>query len=100
MVISDTVIVALVTTLPATLAAAGAFYLSYKTLQQGKETKSLAGTNLAATKQDLENAKTRVEAIQNFVENETPDDVVLPDELLARIPATQVGGPMDSIKVV
>ena len=87
--ISDTVIVALVTTLPATLAAAGAFYLSYKTLQQGKETKALAGDNLAETKQDLENAKTRIADIQNFVEYETPDNVELPDELLARIPSTR-----------
>ena len=88
--ISDTLLVAIVTTVPATLAAAGAFYLSYKTLQQGKETKNLAGDNLAATKQDLENAKTRIEDIQDFVENETPENVVLPDTLLARIPTTQV----------
>lgn len=85
---TDTVIVAALTTLPATLAAIGAFYISYRTLQQAKEIHADTGVNLAATKQDLENAKTRISNIQLFVENETPEDVRLPNELLAHIPAT------------
>ena len=88
--VSDNVIIAIITTLPVTIAAIGAFYISYRTLQQAKGIHADTGVNLAATKQDLENAKTRISDIQLFVENATPADVRLPNELLAHIPATQV----------
>lgn len=88
---TEAVAVAIVTTLPATIAAMGAFYLSYRS-------NKIAGGTLAATKQDLENAKVRIADIQSFVEHETPENVELPAKLLARIPSTLVENAISRLK--